>query len=849
MNKKNSIKKIFIILITLFTVGFLFRVWIGGSQSEVELRRYHMDVPEQYTTYALEEGVVFKQYFIPNAKYIYGIEVLLNNLTVESKGALTVELHNNEGDLIEQKKVLLSEIKAGQYTDILWGETKVEPQKEEYQIWLLVEGLENGLTPYLLVAADTDDLDQNSVCYYNDELIPNNAGSMMGFIYGEDGEVINWLIMSLVKSVVILLTGFSTIYFLLEFRMPSKEEISKILYDYKIWIQYLTIFSFIAIFCICALIGKASERYSIPFWVITVLAVTVLLFVWTCFAYKKTNKEIQGTEFKKFDKGELIVALVCIISRVPMFGTLQKWDAGIYYGGIYGAAVGFDFSLSSIVNNFRLAGHPSFVYTLFATMGELLFPGQEIGVHIVNLCLTVTAMLCIYRMFCNYWCKMPEYMATMSTVFLSLFPVYWGTFSQVNIDYPLMIFFVFLLYAEYKKRRIMMAFWTLGLLLSKETGWFIVAGFYIAYVLKLWLAKKKESLGERIQRICTDTMIRLMVIGIIFAGLFLLKQGGLSTWGNADRTWIAQKEVVEQYGADVAAFYFYPPYVLHKLVQIFTLNFMWIPTLIIIVALIIKLVKKKRGEQTEKFVGLSGILGGFAAFLLFSILYLTHAISRYLMVGACVVGILSMVLFWQEIAPILKKQKSIIAIGLLIGLMIIQNFVYIDPVSNLIFDKKDSGKGILLSANLNIPRADTFSNSYRFAYIDPLLNSMLEEAEYDSQMQIVRFHNKKEQSFINGFGGYVLEWDVVRKERDFACKENKQTNPNLIPINVIMFEDVEKNGTQDLAEEILIYFMPIFDIDQEESLAAFSRDYNIGEKKTVSNWGGTLDYYILTRKG
>lgn len=846
-------KKIQIILTTIvvmvFIVTLLLGVWGGGSQKDIELQRYHMDVPGSYSTCALEEGVIFKQGFIPGSKYFYGIEVLLINLSESSNGSLIVQICDDEGKILNQKEVLLSDIEPGQYTDILMGKTKVEPENKEYQICMFTEGIENiEDSPYLLIVADEDDLDQNSTCYYNDEMIADNAGSMMGYIYGDEGEIVTWYQLNQIKSVLIVLLGICAIYVVYILRLPQGSEIKAFVYNYRVFYQYSIICIFASLFCLCATIGKDGEGYTIPIWMMAIWGLTILLLTWTYCSYRKVSGKQFPLNWEQIDKCEWVIAIVCILSRIPMFGTPQKWDAGIYYGGIYRAASNFDFSISSIWNHFKLAGHPAFIYTFFVTMGEFLFPGKEIGVHIVNLCLTTAAMICIYRMFCNYWCRMSKGFAMIATILISLFPVYWGTFTQFNIDYPLLLFFVFLLYAEYKDQKVMMAFWTVALLLTKETGWFIVAGYYVAYIVNLWCKVKKECLGEKIQRICADTMVRLMVIGVIFAGLFLLKQGGVSTWGNAGSNMIATKEVVERYGADVAGFYFYRPYIFHKLAQIFMLNFMWILTLIIIIALFIKIVKRVHKKEVQRFAGIGGILGGFVAFLLFSTFYLTHAISRYVMLGAGVVGIIAMVLFWQEIFPILRKRKSIMLLMCIISLLVIQNFIYIDPVSNLIFDKKDSGRGNILSVNLNIPRADTFTNSYRFAYIDSLLDQMLAEVDYQSDTQVIRFHNKKEQSFINGFGGYELEWDKVRKKRVFACKENKSGNSNLTPITIVMFEDIEENGTGELADKILIYFMPIFSIDQEESLAVFRKDYDIGEKNTVANWGGTLDYYILTRK-
>lgn len=625
------------------------------------------------------------------------------------------------------------------------------------------------------------------------------------------------------------------------------DKIEQGIHNYKLAYQYLIITFFAALFCVCAIIGKAENMQKISFWVWGIVSIFILCFLWICYCCKRSKKGTEIWNCKRFDFFELALVIICVLSRLPMFGTIQRWDAAIYYSNIYEAVKQFDFSLAEIVENFRLAGHLSYMYTFFASMGEFLFPGKEIGVHLVNMALTSAAMICIYRMFRFYWCRMPKWLAMWSTVIVSLLPIYWGTFTQINIDYPLLLFFVFLLYAEYKQQKVLMAFWTVAIILTKESGCFILAGYYVAYLLALWKHKEKEKFSKKIKRVLNDGLIRAMIVGGIAGIILIIYRGGISLWGT-NKSFFATKAVIGSYSMSVAGFYFYPPYILHKCLQIFALNFMWIFSGIIFWACLRRRRARMQGKTVEGINGLPSMLGALIGFILFSCFYLIHAISRYLIFSAGILAIIAMIYFYIEFYDELNKKKHTVILAGITVLLIIQNFVYIDPISNLIFDRYETGKGKILSVNINIPRADTYVNNFRFSYIDLLLDKMLEEVGYHSGMEIVKFDRMQEQNFIDGLYDYVLGWDTDQKKRIFMCDENKKNNDDLILVNTVMYDEIVEGGTEELSDELLVFFLPIYDIDVQETLNTFEGEYDIMENKQISNWGGTLEYYILMRR-
>ena len=50
-----------------------------------------------------------------------------------------------------------------------------------------------------------------------------------------------------------------------------------------------------------------------------------------------------------------------------------------------------------------------------------------------------------------------------------------------------------------------------------------------------------------------------------------------------------------------------------------------------------------------------------------------------------------------------------------------------------------------------------------------------------------------------------------------------------------------------LSGETILYFLPYYERDEEAYIAALREYYHVSDRKEVSNWGGTLSYYILTQ--
>ena len=687
------------------------------------------------------------------------------------------------------------------------------------------------------------------MCFYEGELIESNLA--IGYAYGR-AEYTGYPYWKRAKiqyaaasAILILLLGVMLIYGV---NFVEWTKIKKKIIDIRMYYQLIVISVIFSVFLLSALINKVGTDIIIPVGVYGWLIGTAILIAGTVFLYLRKSKQGKIHEWTKAhltDPHIWIIIIFSVIIRLPMFTQIQKWDGSAYYGGVAAACRNFDFTFASVWNSFRLASHPTFVFTFFCAIGEFLIPAKVIGVLIVQLILTVAALICIYHMLRDYWCNMPSMPSMLATLLLSIIPVFWGTFSIINVDYFLILFFIFMVYSDYKKLELLRLVWMIAVMLTKETGWMIVAGYIAACLVMLWRKEKEEKLKDKMKRLVKEPLIQICVLVIIIICLYALKQGSLFSWfgvGVKQSFFVSWKDIEER-GLGINAVGIYLPYILHKLMQIFVLNFMWIPSVVIVSSCV--MLAKGRAACRREIRNLEGSIGALVFFVLFNMFFVTAALSRYTIFSAVMIWLIAAILAYHIIIPLLPRKALASFGGVLIVVLCIQNFAYIDPLSNLFFLNLDSGKGMILSTDMNLNGyGDTLINNYRYSYVDKLLDKMLRAVEYNSDMQVIAL-GEKDTYPIYGMSYYLLGWDLSRQKR--ICLDAKEDN--VVSINVLRLTDLESNEEREVFSKAVVYFLKYCEYDEESYLKRLEPYYIIGERQEIENWGGTLSYYILERKG
>lgn len=843
-------RKIIGAFIGIIAVAVCILIWYTGGFMTVS-ESYHIeDVPIHNVIYMLDAGDNVKQGFVPRDrdKHLTGIEVMLVNTSSESTGDIVVQILDMWGDAIGEGRLSLSEVEAGVYVTVALDAELDEGVSEEFQVCIFSENAE--IVPGVVLISSEEDIEDNTEeCFYNEERVWD-YGLVVGYSYGDEefigykyqAKEIIWT--TAAKIAVALLCGIVLIYFI---QVVQIKKIKEFFFDFQIFRQITVIGGFIGAFFLTAIVNKISTNLEVPVWAYGVLFLPLFLFMWSIFLYMRMirKERYSQNKYTKTDTYTLIIVGVCLIMRLPMFTQIQRWDGGVYYAVLHTASVAFDFSFDSVWNYFRLASHPTFSYTFFMLIGEFLFPAKVTGVLLVVLVMTAAALVCIYRMMRGYWCRMPDFPALIFTLLVSVIPLFLGTSSYINVDYTLIIFFIFLTYAEYREEKIMMAFWTVALMLNKETGWVIAAGYYMVYLIKLWKKAKSKKIRKKIAIVCSDGIVRVMIAGMLVVCAYMIRQGGLTGWYGVGTTGnlFASAEMIAEKGISVNAFGIYPAYIVHRLAQIFVLNFMWIPTLIIIISSVVIISQPKKKRKTIR--NISGMVGALILFVLFSVLYIVEALSRYTVFSTVILWLLALVLLYFVLSPKLSGE-IMMGLSIVMGmLLIVQNFIYIDPLSNLVFDRLSSGRGTMLSTNMDVSYyGDTLVNNYRYAYLDKLFDKMLTDADYNEEKQVVLWPSNEDQSYISSMFNYYLGWNTEKEKRVIIAEDTLQGETPVIPLNTITLEEIQQGA--ELGRETILYFLPYYERDEEMYLSSLRTYYHISERKEISNWGGSLVYYILT---
>lgn len=834
-----------LILLTAFIISGLI-VYQNGLGIEEYVSK--MDrIPIDNQLYILHEGKSMEQVFTTDSNYLVGVELVVVNILENSTGKLVVQLADMWGDLLKEEKVDLTSIDVGIYYRFTFDTELDIENNEEFQLRIYAE--DANIPPALVCVYETQDVEENSLCYYDDELIESRL--VVGYVFGRTKYIgyQYWeraKIQSTVANVIlILLISGGLIYIV---RTANWNKLKKKIFDFRIYYQITLISVIFSTFFLCAIINKADTDITIPFGVYAWIIGTALLIGGMCFLYLRRLEQEKKYKQKKplfLEPYIWIIILFNIVSRLPMFTQIQKWDASAYYGALETACKQFDFTFSSVWNNFRFASHPTFIFALFCAMGEFLVPSRVIGVLIVQLILTTAALICVYCMLIDYWCRMPKMTAMLAVLLLSIIPIFWGTFSIINVDYFLIIFFIFMVYSEYKRLEILRLWWMMAVMLTKETGWVIILGYVLTCLVMLWV-REEGSFKDKIRRLSREPLVKIVILSLISVCYYVVVQGSLFSWlgvGVEHRLFVSTEDIKET-SIGINAIGFYLPYILHKIAQIFILNFMWIPTAAIIVSGFL-LVRKKTQCKGE-IRNLESSIGALIFFILFNMLFVTAALSRYTIFSSVLIWIIACILTYYVILPMISWKVSAGTAGAIAIALCVQNFAYIDPLSNLIFLKLDSGKGTILSTDMNLNGyGDTLINNYRFSYVDKLLDKMLKAAGYDAEMQVIALEEKDTYP-INGISIYELGWEISRNRR--VSLEAGKDMGEIIPIHVLPLSELELNEGESASSKAVVYFLKYCEYDEESYLKRLEPYYEIGERKEISNWGGTLSYYLLERK-
>lgn len=880
----NAVKWRKTILAIFVTAGvfLLGSVWNARTEKQVE------SGPVQILEtghYALEEEAEVTQSFLAPYASLRSVSILPANLDEKETGSLLVSLQEENGEELCSAKVPLQSLRPGEFYEIPL-EASLRP-KNGYRLRFSSENILE-YTP-MLVAVEP----QNAPA--------EEAGLSVG---GEDREDSLALIfkyqaqlytafqdtqtrtaacfrMAVSGLLLLALLGAALLYVWLP---PFGREVkAAVRLSGPLAKQWSFVLLWPSLFLAAAVIGGGSPDAAPSNKVICGVLAFVGLALSGGLARKAWKESKRGplraavAEGVKRERWILLALAAAALPRLFMFTGLQRWDGGDYYSKLAWACERFLFNWGSYWERFRLNGHWALGSSLFLSLGEFLNPYGVKGALAVQLGLSLAAVACLYGLLRRWIGGLGRARAAAAAFLISCTPLFLGTFNYINMDYLLAVFFIFMLYAEAKQEYVLMAFWAVMLTQSKETGLFVAAG-YLAARLLAGFALRRGRLGERL----TGTLCERGNWAAFFTGLTVLFNlyllGSFGEWAG-DMTGIqVSVDRTNYFGLDAG-------FALHKLKQIFVLNFAWVCVLLLLLCFLWRMARRlgktgapagaRAGSPAEpqkdavylRRLQYAGIAGGLGAFLIFSCLYITSNLYRYDVIAVLALSVLAAAVYLKTFPKAAKGAAGVghaAAGGIFLLLFLAQSFFDVDPVSNLAFRTLDIGG---IPKNLSNYQSDYYGdglvNNFQYMWLDDLFDKMLADCGFDADTAVILAGRQYSGTQVNGNGEkYAFAWDPVKQRRVMANTQKLMDGelPGLVEIRTETTGNLfgrfpwkyrktdAAAALEQLPEKAVVFFLPYFKEDEELQLENLKAFYYIGERRIAKNLYGQIAFYSLRKK-
>ena len=833
-------KKIFcsilIVMIAIICSGLCVRHYGMGVYHYYEEKIEDLSAGVQ-EIYWLENGTIVEQLYSNSASYMVGVDLILLGTGEESQGTLIIQLCDTEGNLLSQKREELQEIEAGQFYSVRFLDIVDVSNYEELIIRIYAEDANE--TPGLIGISPLVDVQDNIECRVNGESVESNLA--ISYLYGK-WEYIgyewksNGVKEALAASIFLIgLISLITIYSIFNGKSINLKKIVNASINHNNLKQILFIIWFFGIFLGSTAVSRIRNNQNVPIGVYVYIIFTIGI---TGYYFARTkqgaHRQIQDILSKLLqDKGIAIVLLLSTLLRIPMFVKTQLWDGSIYYGELQRVCSNFEYSLAYIWEKFRLCGHYAIVYTLFTSIGEFLFPNNMTGVLIIMLILTNVALFCIYKMMRGYWLNLSQKEATITTMLVSVCPLFLGLFSNISPECLLLIFTIFLFYSEYKEQTIMKVVWLISIMLTKETGLVIVAGYLIAYIFVHLKDTIKQKNTDKLLYFLCDFHVVCAFGGMILVCLYVIKQNGLIAWTGMNHN--AGGNLITEY---ISLFPQAFSAIWQKMKILFVLHFEWIAVLIIFICIIYRIIKH---QSLPSFSGQISFWGTLGFFILLNCYLLYYNNGRYYIFSAVMIWLLASIFLLRTFNNILNNIIGFGMAVIVIVLLIVQNFCFIDPLTNLVFDQYETGKGKMISTESKGGCfTETFTNNFRHTYLYDLVDTMLKESGFDEETEIIIPY---ERDYM-----YFYEYTVYDKNEKRRVFDASFDSENAIVMKHVFLKDILEGNLEELPERGVMYFLPYIDCNEVEIINEAKQFYEVSECNEISNWGGSLTYYIVEKK-
>ena len=574
---------------------------------------------------------------------------------------------------------------------------------------------------------------------------------------------------------------------------------------------------------------------------------TIMMIIFLAFRNQTPSIDRQGFATISKHLPLIFVLLVAGLLAIEQFDCLPKYDGGLYYDQFLTAVSTFTLSVDSILNSFVLWTHPTYGMMLFLVPSELLLPGSSVGVYWMTLLIFLLSIVGMDRILSKLFPDLHALQRAFITLCYALHPYVLGLFSHVNPDHYSLYYFILMVWAFAYKRETIAAFLCLLLVFTKETGILIAGPFLLWVTISAFLTEQKTDRHKAIQSL----LLRIIRYGIspvlyimyyLFAGSFSFATGQT---GESPLRWDSN---------GIHCFGFSLPYISMRLSQVFFFNLFWVVSMLFLLTVAIFFIRKYiRKHEISPLDGigrldmLGAIFASVSVYFIFSILFITLALPRYnvyfVLPSAIIIGI-AVRSIWTN------KLSRLIASGILIILLLGQNYITIDPSLYLVSSQLNLGNSVICSPTRygGMPIVyEMYAYNRQFAYTEEILDKLLQDVQLTSQDAIVTVDDGDYELLI--IGEELFTENRIYYDPDLGERTYNHTNPNaFIPVEAkLTSRNLSEWKDYNLPDHLVLLLLwrnsdPAY-IDALTQLG-----YTIDQQFTAENYAGIIYAYRLSRE-
>ena len=530
-----------------------------------------------------------------------------------------------------------------------------------------------------------------------------------------------------IRSIFVLtFTYLLSFYAFLIFFLHSRSSVD-------VFNQIFVVYFFAAVFYDASFFSPYVEKTYMINNVIGIISINIPLLVMIIYFF------YEGKLFNKLQIGIknnwgliLIIALYLVLS-LETINSMTRLDTNIYYTYLQDAKF-WNLSFDTVMN-FKLGGHQSIGYTVWALIGVYLTPDSPAGIRLVNIFLVCISILALYSVYIKIFPLKSKILTYLAVAFFAFNPLILGIIYEINLDLPLVCFYIWTIYSIMYNKQIFLLVSSFLLVFSKETGILLLFGcvlgwmciqFYEIYsqkALKIWY---KIFSFKTAFILCFSPA--LLLLSMLFTPLW--RQDSL--------------HVNNQSVQSMDSFGFNLENTSIKIKELFILNFSWILVILVVIGLGILFFNKKRKlYDREKIIQILPLLISWLIFLVFQFVYITYCHIRY------ITPYLPMFIaaFFIILNLYINKKVEIILATCCLCLIIIQNFYTLDFVSRNVCNLIDIGKSELITTRTFVRSSE---NTIQTKKTDPLLINELQQTQS-------AIYNRQYLYFLSAFEKFLEE--------------------------------------------------------------------------------------------